>query len=104
MLKACKSDNIDFRLIIEGRASRYKCQIPDVREQQRLEKVSLERAKYLYNVWEEHGTLTQVTSPEKDIVVTGSGVFGYNRYSGAQKEDLNRRVVIQIIPFIKFKD
>ena len=104
VLKACKSDNIDFRLIIEGRASRYKCQIPNVREQQRLEKVSLERAKYLYNVWEEHGTLTQVTSPEKDIVVTGSGVFGYNRYSGAQKEDLNRRVVIQIIPFIKYKD
>lgn len=104
VLKACKSDNIDFRLIIEGRASRYKCQIPDEREQQRLERVSLERAKYLYNVWLKHGTLTQVASPEKDIVVTGSGVFGYNRYTGKKNEDLNRRVVIQIIPFIKYKD
>jgi hypothetical protein len=41
---------------------------------------------------------------EKDIVVTGSGVFGYHRYSGVEKEDLNRRVVIQIIPFIKYRE
>ena len=103
VLKECKSENIEVKVIIEGRASRHKCQIPSKGEQQRLEKLSLDRAKYLYNVWEKHGTLTQVTSPEKDIVVTGSGVFGYKRYNGS-KEDLNRRVVIQIIPFIKYKD
>lgn len=102
ILKECKSDNIEFKLIIEGRASRYKCKIPDSNEQQRLEKVSLERAKYLYNVWDKNNTLTQVTDMEKDVVVTGSGVFGYNRYTGVDKEDLNRRVVIQIIPFIKY--
>lgn len=104
ILEACKSDNIEFKLIIEGRASRYRCEIPDVREQQRLERVSLERAKYLYNVWKTNHTLTQVSDMEKDIVVTGSGVFGYHRYSGVEKEDLNRRVVIQIIPFIKYRE
>ena len=104
ILSNCKSDNIEFKLIIEGRASRYMCKLPSVGIQDTLQKVSEDRAKYLYQVWKESGALTELTNLEKDVIVIGSGVYGYNRYHGVAKEDLNRRVVIQIIPYIKFKD
>ena len=104
-----KSVNISFKIIIEGRAARHlnkstkeENEAADREGWAYAETLSYNRARNLYNLWNENGVLSDIQSLNGEIFVSGSGFGGQGRYSGygIDGENKNKTFIIQIIPYI----
>ncbi len=91
--------DIKYLVIVEGMAARDP---QDVRLNQdrsfieRTYNLSYQRALALANLWRENGIV--LDSNQVELIISGSGIFGADRYQGQQQEGRNRRFLIQIIP------
>lgn len=99
-----KGLNIDFAVIIEGRAAKYNNKGSAARNEEAnnksrdaVKKLSFERAYALQKLWNTNDILKKI--PYCDVLVVGNGFDGMGRYAN---EDKNKTFIIQIIP--KFKD
>ncbi|MCQ2190026.1 MAG: hypothetical protein MJY63_00090 [Paludibacteraceae bacterium] len=94
---------IGIKVIIDGRVARYMDEahknnpMPDP---ENAASTSYRRAKALFNLWREAGHLSSIEK-RGEIFFSGSGYGGQGRYSGVD-EELNRRFIIEIIPFIRY--
>jgi outer membrane protein OmpA-like peptidoglycan-associated protein len=104
-------DNVAFKIIIEGRAAqshetrsnktRYKLESKSVKV------LSYKRALSLYELWSKRGIIKKLNEHENvEIFISGSGLEGKGRYTGYGEsgEDKNKRFIIQIVPYLKFKN
>lgn len=111
-----KSENIAFKVIIDGRAANNRNQ--DVNNGlpwkegdptwRAMEVVSYERARAVRDLWKSRGLFSNKDSLSNvDVIISGSGFGGrgrYTHYAGC-KEDMeakNKTFIIQIIPYINF--
>ena len=95
--------NIDFQLVIEGnaaipwqklRAGKYN------KDDIEMYKLSYRRALALYQHWKIKGI--DLRGYNTEVIIAGSGFNGINR--DMQKEDNNKRFIIQIIPKVARPD
>ena len=104
-----KSDNISFKIIIEGRAARHldqgsakKNREADEKVWQTMEIRSYERALSLYNLWKRNGIIRSIENMNGEVFISGSGFGGQGRYPNKPgQEERNKTFIIQIIPYIK---
>jgi hypothetical protein len=104
LLDSLISDNVAFKVIIEGRAAqshREPMSIPNVD----MKLLSYNRALSLYMLWHRENIIDSLRV-NAEVFISGSGLEGEGRYVGlgADGEDKNKRFIIQIIPYLKFKN
>lgn len=111
-----KSDNIAFKVIIDGRAANNldrnvnngKPWIEGSPEWEKMELKSYERARAVRDLWKRKGIFSDNSSlTNVDVIISGSGFGGKGRYAQQRgsKEDMeakNKTFIIQIIPYINF--
>lgn len=99
------STNVSFKVVIEGRASRYRNNPnPTNEEKAKYAHISYLRARNLYLLWRDNGLLTNIDKQNSEVFISGSGLEGKGRYTGygPNGEDRNRTFIIQIIPYITY--
>lgn len=111
-----KSDNIAFKVIIDGRAANNqnkninngKNWTEKDPEWKKMEVVSYERARAVRDLWKNRGIFNDNASLSNvDLIISGSGFGGKGRYTQQRgsREDMeakNKTFIIQIIPYINF--
>lgn len=93
-----KTPDCSYLLVIEGNSANYTSN-PLPIDRPYNYRLSYDRALALYNRWKEKGINLRKYNTE--IQICGSGLNGINR---AQKEENNKRFVIQIIPKVSRPD
>ncbi len=101
--------NVNFKVIIDGRAAKpYDLKNPSPRDHHYADTLSYQRARNLYNLWKQNSIISAIESHNAEVYVSGSGYQGHGRHSRATDkgdyEALNKRFVIQIIPYINFTE
>ena len=102
------SDNIGFKVVIEGRAALRYGTTPSQKSIQFADTLSYRRARNLYYLWKNSGVTDKIEKRGGEIFVSGSGYFGKGRHTtktdpkSSDPEGLNKRFIIEVIPFIKF--
>ena len=111
-----KSENIAFKVIIDGRAANNQnTHVNDGKPWKEgdatwrnMEVVSYERARAVRELWQKKGIFADTEALSNvDVIISGSGFGGKGRYTQKKgvKEDLeakNKTFIIQIIPYINF--
>lgn len=111
-----KTDNIAFKIIIDGRAANNlassvndgKPWVKGDKEWKENEVRSYERARAVRDLWEANGIFKADTDHSNiDVIISGSGFGGSGRYkqqkgSNVDYEARNKTFIIQIIPYINF--
>lgn len=102
--------NVSFKIIIDGRAAQgYNLPHPTAKNHQYADTLSYSRARNLYNLWEQNGIISQIEGHNAEVYVSGSGFKGHGRHTRQtdpghnDPEGINKRFVIQIIPYINFE-
>jgi hypothetical protein len=97
------SENVEFKIIIEGRAAQSHDNPMDSKNIN-MKILSYQRALSLYALWQKNGIIQKMNTANAEIFISGSGLEGKGRYQGfgTQGEDLNKRFIIQIVPYLKF--
>ena len=89
--------NIKFLVVIEGRAAKHENERLNLKYGNNVKDLSYSRSLALYNLWEKSGV--NLNSNNSEVMIAGSGFDGLCRYSGS-KEGLNKRFIIQVIPYL----
>lgn len=111
-----KSDNIAFKIIIDGRAANNlsvtvnggKPWVKSDPTWKAMEVTSYERARAVRDLWEANNIFkTDADHSNLDVIISGSGFGGSGRYkqksgSNVDNEARNKTFIIQIIPYINF--
>jgi hypothetical protein len=99
------SKNVEFKIIIEGRAAQSHDHPMDSGNID-MKILSYQRALSLYALWQRNGIINKMNTVNAEIVISGSGLEGKGRYHGlgTQGEDKNKRFIIQIVPYLKFNN
>lgn len=103
IIKKYKTDNIAFKVVIDGRAAKNLDKDLDKKYFGSVQELSYNRARALYNLWKDAGIVNSIENTESEIFISGLGFGGINRYSGLS-EYKNKTFIIQVIPFLKYKD
>ena len=70
--------------------------------------MSYRRARGLYYLWNNNGIIEEIEKQGGEVFVSGSGYYGKGRHTkhtdpnSPDPEGLNKRFIIEVIPFIKF--
>jgi hypothetical protein len=102
------SDNVGFKVVIEGRAAKKIGLVPSLNQIQYADTLSYKRARNLYFLWNKNGIIDEIEKRGGEVFVSGSGYFGKGRHTkqtdpkSPDPEGLNKRFIIEVIPFIKF--
>lgn len=102
------SENIGFKVVIEGRAALRYGTTPTQASIQFADTLSYRRARNLYYLWKDNGIIKKIEKQGGELFVSGSGYFGKGRHTkktdptSSDPEGLNKRFIIEVIPFIKF--
>lgn len=102
------SDNIGFKVVIEGRAALKYGSTPSQASKQYADMLSYRRARNLYYLWKNSGIIDNIERRGGELFVSGSGYYGKGRHTiktdpkSSDPEGLNKRFIIEVIPFIKF--
>lgn len=105
IMRGMNDSLIGMKVIIDGRVAKYldedhvKANNTEPNPEDAA-KLSYQRAKALYDFWKKDGLLSSIEE-NGEIFFSGSGYGGKGRYTGIE-EDLNKRFIIEIIPYIKF--
>lgn len=102
-----KGTNIRYIVIIDGRVAKpFNLKSPTAKQHNYADTLSYERARQLFNLWSDNDIINKIQSCNAEVYVSGSGYRGEGRHTAktdsGSYEDLNKRFVIQIIPYIKF--
>jgi hypothetical protein len=103
LLDTLKTDNVAFKIIIEGRAANSHTK-PMTNSNEDMKLLSYKRALELYKLWQKDDILKNLNNKNAEVFISGSGLEGKGRYKGLGKEgeDRNKRFIIQIVPYLKF--
>lgn len=102
--KMYQKTKISLVIVIEGRAAKHLDGVNmkqnldwNKRDAKRVKKCSLDRAKYLYDLW---NTTTELNNLDFiDLSIAGKGFEGKGRYPYKSKlEEKNKNFVVKIIP------
>lgn len=102
------TDNVGFKVVIEGRAAKRIDLKPTWRNIQYADTLSYRRARGLYYLWNKNGIIANIEKQGGEVFVSGSGYYGKGRHTkqtdptSHDPEGLNKRFIIEVIPFIKF--
>ena len=100
--------NVGFKVVVEGRAALKYGTKPSLKNIQYADTLSYKRARNLYYLWKENGIIADIEDKGGEVFVSGSGYFGKGRHThetdpkSSDPEGLNKRFIIEVIPFIKF--
>lgn len=106
-----QSPNVGFKVVIDGRAAmEWDKKLTEYSQARikELDRMSYLRSRGLYRLWESNGITKEIVNLGGEIFTSGSGLEGQGRHSKKtdpnhkDPEGLNKRFVIQVIPFIKF--
>lgn len=102
------TDNVGFKVVIEGRAAKRLDLTPTLKNIQYADTLSYRRARGLYYLWSNNGIIASIEKQGGEVFVSGSGYYGKGRHTkqtdptSSDPEGLNKRFIIEVIPFIKF--
>ena len=102
------TNNVGFKVVIEGRAAKRIDLKPTLRNIQYADTLSYRRARGLYYLWNNNGIIEEIEKQGGEVFVSGSGYYGKGRHTkhtdpnSPDPEGLNKRFIIEVIPFIKF--
>ena len=102
------NQNVGFKVVVEGRAALKYGTTPSFRNIQYADTLSYKRARNLYYLWKDNGIVESIEAKGGEVFVSGSGFFGKGRHTkktdpqSTDPEGLNKRFIIEVIPFIKF--
>ena len=100
--------NVGFKVVIEGRAAKRIDLTPTWSNKQYADTLSYRRARGLYYLWSNNGIIANIEKLGGEVFVSGSGYYGKGRHTkqtdpnSPDPEGLNKRFIIEVIPFIKF--
>lgn len=106
-----KSENVSFKVVIDGRAALKwdkKREDLTLRDHAYADSLSYCRSRNLYNLWDENEIIKQIEDLGGEFFTSGSGYKGKGRHTRQtdpndnDPEGLNKRFIIQVIPYIKF--
>ena len=102
------AENVGFKVVIEGRAAKETGFVPALYNIQYADALSYKRARNLYFLWNNNGIIEEIEKQGGEVFVSGSGYYGKGRHTkqtdpnSPDPEGLNKRFIIEVIPFIKF--
>lgn len=102
------AENVGFKVVIEGRAAKKPGLNPTLNHIQYADALSYKRARSLYFLWNNNGIIEEIEKQGGEVFVSGSGYYGKGRHTkqtdptSRDPEGLNKRFIIEVIPFIKF--
>lgn len=106
-----QSPNVGFKVVIDGRAAlKWDKRLKDFSQEQvdAIDRMSFSRARSLYRLWEGNRITKRISQLGGEIFTSGSGFEGQGRHTpqtdpnSNDPEGLNKRFIIQVIPYIKF--
>lgn len=103
IIRQYKTENIAFKVVIDGRAAKNLDENLDKKYFGSVQELSYNRARALYNLWGDAGIVKKIEGTGSEVFISGLGFGGINRYSGLN-EYKNKTFIIQVIPFLKYKD
>lgn len=103
IIKVFSTDNISFKVVIDGRAARHDDSDQNHKYFGSVQELSYNRARALYNLWDKSGIIKSIEKQDAEVFISGLGFGGINRYSGSN-EYKNKTFIIQVIPYLKFKE
>lgn len=103
IIREFSTDNISFKVIIDGRAARNLDSDQNHKYFGSVQELSYNRARALYNLWDKSGIIKSIEKQDAEVFISGLGFAGINRYSGFN-EYKNKTFIIQVIPYLKFSE
>ena len=103
IIKTYSTNNISFKVIIDGRAAKHYDQEQNNKYFGSVQELSYNRARALYNLWDKSGIIKSIEQQDAEVFISGLGFGGINRYSGSD-EYRNKTFIIQVIPYLKFNE
>lgn len=101
--------NVGFKIVIDGRAAQpYNVKYPSQHDIEYADSLSYRRARNLYYLWRDSKIINQIENLGGEVFISGSGYGGTHRHTtetdptSRDPEALNKRFILEIIPFIKF--
>ncbi len=103
IIKDFSTENISFKVVIDGRAAKHYDSDQNKKYFGSVQELSYNRARALYNLWDKKGIIHSIERKNAEVFISGLGFGGINRYSGSE-EYKNKTFIIQVIPYLKFRE
>lgn len=100
--------NVGFKVVIEGRAAKPYGMALSSHNIEYAYNLGYKRALELYRLWNSINVIENIENQGGEVFISSSGYFGKGRHThitdpqSMDPEGLNKRFIIEVVPFIKF--